>query len=65
LVKVLKLKKELLETKLSQLEDYNSDGHIKIIDELLKIHANWSSKAKKLVEKNNIKSIEDLHASNY
>lgn len=53
--------KELLETgKLTQLEDYNVHGHIQIIDELLKIHAIGPSKAKELVEQNNIKSIEDL-----
>jgi DNA polymerase/3'-5' exonuclease PolX len=53
--------KELLETgSLKQLEDYNADGKIKIIDDLLKVHAIGPAKAKELVENNGIKSIEDL-----
>jgi len=53
--------KELLATgSISQLADYNANGHIKIMDELLKIHGIGPSKAKELVEKNNIKSIAEL-----
>lgn len=53
--------KELLDTgSLKQLEDYNADGKIKIIDDLLKVHAIGPAKAKDLVEKDGIKSIEEL-----
>lgn len=53
--------KELLETgSMSQLADYNANGHLKIMDELLKVYGIGPSKAKELVEKNDVKSVEDL-----
>jgi DNA polymerase beta len=56
----LKIKELLATGFISQLADYNVNGHIKIMDELLKIHGIGPSKAKELVENNNIKSIDEL-----
>lgn len=51
--------KEILETgNLKQLEKY--DEHIKIINELVKVHGIGPVKAKELVEEHNIKSLDDL-----
>ncbi len=52
---------EFFETgKMKQLENYNSTGTIKIMDDLMKIHGIGAVKAKELVEKHNIKSIDEL-----
>lgn len=52
---------ELLETgNIKQLENYNANGNIKIIDDLMKIHGIGAVKAKDLVEKHNIRSIDEL-----
>jgi len=52
---------EFFETgKMKQLENYNASGNIKIIDDLMKIHGIGAVKAKDLVEKHNIRSIDEL-----
>ena len=53
--------KEIIETgTLHQLQDYNADGTIKATTELLKVHGIGPVKAKELVEKHGIKTIDDL-----
>jgi DNA polymerase/3'-5' exonuclease PolX len=53
--------KEIIETgTLHQLHDYNADGSIQATTELLKVHGIGPVKAKDLVEKHGIKTIEDL-----
>ena len=52
---------EIIETgKLKRLEDYNTDGKIKMIEDLTRIHGIGPAKAKELVDKHNIKNIQDL-----
>lgn len=46
--------------KIKQLENYNASGNIKIMDDLMKIHGIGAVKAKDLIEKHNIKSIDEL-----
>ncbi len=46
--------------KIKQLENYNASGKIKFMDDLMKIHGIGAVKAKELVEKHNINSIDDL-----
>jgi DNA polymerase/3'-5' exonuclease PolX len=52
---------EIIETgKLVRLNDYNADHHIAFMDELTKIYGIGPAKAKDLIEKHEIKSIQDL-----
>jgi DNA polymerase beta len=52
---------EIIETgKLKQAEEYNNNKNAQVINELMRIHAIGPSKAKELVEKHGIKSIQDL-----
>lgn len=52
---------EYLETgAMHQLIDYNADGSIKIITDLMKVHGIGAVKAKELVEKHGIQSVNDL-----
>lgn len=53
--------KEIIESgKLERLDNYNAEGHIGIIDELMKIHGIGPAKANDLVKEHGIKSIEDM-----
>lgn len=54
--------KEIIETgKLERLKEYNAiNSNAKITEDLMRIHGIGPAKAKELIEKHNIKSVEDL-----
>lgn len=55
--------KELLEAgTIKQLENYNSDGKLKVFEDLTKVHGIGPVKARDLIDNHGIKSIEDLKA---